>query len=203
MFMSGKARELPEEAQELLTSAYQGNERLIRTINNVLDMIDLESSEIVIKKKKNVDVDNLIKNAISDFDEQASAKGINLTYKKSQKLPLLNINPFEIAKVIKHLLDNALKFTKKGSIIIFTKIKKNEVIVSVRDTGMGISKEDQKFLFQKFLRLSKPQKNQSANDELGLGLYICHTIVEKHGGKIWVESQKDRGSTFSFSLPLK
>jgi len=201
IFLSGKIRKLPKEAQELVRSAYQGNERLIKTINNVLDMLDLENTEIVIKKEKNTSIDNLIKEAVSDFDEQARTKGLKLVYKKpKEKLPLLNISSLMISKVLKHLLDNAIKFTKKGSVTISTRRDKDKIIVSVADTGVGISEREQRFLFQRFLRLSK---TQTTKEELGLGLYICHMIVEKHGGRIWVRSKKNKGSTFSFSLPLK
>jgi two-component system sensor histidine kinase ResE len=199
--LSGKFRELPQEAQNFLASAYQGNKRLVKTVNNILDMIDLESNEIFIKKDRSVNVDKLIKKVILDFDAQAKSKGLKLIYKKTEKkLPFLNVSTSEITKVLKHLLDNAIKFTNKGSITIFTEKISNNIIVNVQDTGKGISKNDQKFLFQKFLRLNKPQDNK---DEIGLGLYICHTIIEKHGGEIWVKSKLGKGSNFSFSLPYK
>lgn len=201
LFLSGKTRKLPPEIQKLLEAAYQGNERLIRAINNVLDMLDLESPELLIKKEKNVDIDKLIKKAVEDYDAQAAVKGLRLIYKpSSQKLPLLEINPTQITKVIKHLIDNAIKFTNKGSIVISVKLLKDKLIVSVKDTGVGISQTDQQFLFQKFLRLRKIKENQ---ESLGLGLYICRMIIEKHGGEIWVKSKRGQGSTFSFSLPLK
>jgi len=201
LFLSGKIRQLPPAMQRLLQAAYQGNERLIRAINNVLDMLDLESPEFLIKKKKNVDLDKLIKEVISDFDEQAKGKGLKIIYQKPpKKIPYLEINPLQISKVLRHLIDNALKFTNKGSITISVKLLKNKLVVMVKDTGIGISAHDQKFLFQKFLRLKKVEKEE---EELGLGLYICRMIIEKHGGEIWVKSKVGEGSTFSFSLPLK
>ena len=199
MILTGKARELPKQAQELLRSAYRGNELLIKTINNVLDTFDLESPDIVIKKQNNVDINKLIEQIISDFDEQVKAEGLKLIYKKSDiKLPLLNINSSMIDKVLKHLIDNAIKFTKKGSITILAKKEKNQITISIKDTGIGISAHEQKFLFQKFLKLNK---TGAESEDLGLGLYICRMIVEKHNGQIWVESKKGKGSIFSFSLP--
>lgn len=200
MFLTGKTRKLPKEAQELLRSAYQGNEMLIKTINNVLDTFDLESTDIEIKIEKKVNLDKLIRETITDFDEQAKDKGLKLIYKKpKRKLPLLNFNPSMINRVIKHLIDNAVKFTKKGSVTVLSRKDKNQVIVSVKDTGIGISSHDQNFLFQKFLRLNK---TQSESEDLGLGLYIGRMIIEKHNGQIWVQSKKGKGSNFSFSLPI-
>jgi len=201
LFLSGKIRKLPPETQNLLKAAYQGNEKLIKTINNVLDMLNLESKEIVIKKKKNINLNELIKKAIGYYDEQAKAKGLSIIYNyPSSEIPLLYLNPEEIIKVFKHLLDNAIKFTDKGTITIKVKKIKNYVLVSIKDTGPGIPLEDQKYLFQKLLQLNKIGDGK---EELGLGLYICRLIIEKHGGKIWVESRPGKGADFKFTLPIK
>ena len=100
-------------------------------------------------------------------------------------------------QVISNLIDNAFNFTKKGAITITKekRIEDSSVIVSIKDTGTGIDSEILPRLFTKF--------TTGSDKGTGLGLYICKTIIEAHGGKIWGENNDDRGATFSFSLPAE
>jgi len=103
-----------------------------------------------------------------------------------------------ISRVVSNLLDNAIKYTNSGGTIVVTSADRNNyVLVSIKDTGIGISEEHLPFIFDAFYRVSKDSKGS------GLGLFIAKTIVEAHGGTIWVESVPSEGSTFSFTLPKK
>jgi len=116
--------------------------------------------------------------------------------------PLVDADPERILQVLRQLLDNAAKYSPRGGLIVLQgRIKKDEVVISVTDEGVGIAPEDLNRLFDKFFRA----KLGSGTDIIGtgLGLPISRTIVEAHGGRIWAESQLGRGSTFYFTLPLK
>lgn len=122
----------------------------------------------------------------------------------SKTLPKLTFDPSKISEVISNLINNANKFTEKGKIAVTSKLKDDEIVISVADTGIGISEEDQKHLFEKFFQAGRfdpnnPQEQQGS----GLGLYISRNIIELHGGKMWLQSEKGKGSTFYFSLPLE
>jgi len=99
-----------------------------------------------------------------------------------------------------NIVNNAIKFTEKGGIIISTRKEGNNVLVAIKDTGPGIKKEDIPKLFHKFSQLEKGISRKTGGT--GLGLAISREIVEKHGGKIWVDSEPSEGSTFYFMLPI-
>jgi signal transduction histidine kinase len=100
--------------------------------------------------------------------------------------------------VLANLVDNAIKFTPEGGeVMVEAQRKKDHLVVQVRDTGPGVAEEDLPKLFEKFFQADHTKPG------IGLGLSICKRLVEAHGGEIWCESEPDRGSTFSFTLPLK
>ena len=104
-------------------------------------------------------------------------------------------------KVIKNLVDNSIKYTpEKGMVTVTHEIKKEMLVVHIKDNGLGISKENQKKLFQKFYRV-KTEKTEKIKGT-GLGLWIIKQLLEKMNGEIWFVSEEGKGSTFSFSLPL-
>lgn len=105
-----------------------------------------------------------------------------------------------LREVITNLIDNAIKYTTHGSVDIDLEGDKNTVTVKIHDTGMGISPEEQKHLFEKFYRVNNGMTREQAGT--GLGLYIARNLIELYGGKIWVESTLGKGSTFAFTLPL-
>jgi signal transduction histidine kinase len=107
-----------------------------------------------------------------------------------------------ITTVVRNLITNAIKFTpENGEITVFAEKTENEVIVAVRDTGIGISDEDKQILFR--IDVHHTTIGTSQEKGTGLGLILCKEFVEKHGGKIWVESEIGKGSTFKFTIPIK
>jgi signal transduction histidine kinase len=104
-----------------------------------------------------------------------------------------------LSQVLKNLLVNALKFTDEGSISISAKQKKNHIHIEVKDTGIGISKDEVNKVFNKFYQAYTGDDRK--NEGTGLGLFICREIVQKHKGEIWVESEIGKGSTFYIKIP--
>ena len=114
-------------------------------------------------------------------------------------LPLVDADPMRVERIIYNLLENAVKYSPEGSEIkVLMRKEKKMVVTGVADKGAGISREDQGRLFELFERLGRGTRSQG----LGLGLVVCKRLVEAQGGKIWVESEPGKGSTFSFSLPV-
>jgi signal transduction histidine kinase len=146
---------------------------------------------------ENLNLGELIQNVVDGVKQLASNKRIKIT-QKINKLPTVRADRMLLGNVILNLVDNAIKFTPlNGEVSIGVKVKNDHVVVSVKDTGIGISQEDMPKLFVKFFQVDHSVPGA------GLGLSICKAIVEAHGGKIWVESQAGKGSTFSFTLPMK
>jgi len=115
-------------------------------------------------------------------------------------LPLIAAKPLSTKIIISNLVDNALKFTKKGRITIDTEVKDQEMFVKVSDTGVGISKKNQSKIFDKFFQVDSSRTRAAGG--MGIGLYLVKNMVEKQGGKIWVESEIGKGTSFYFTLPL-
>ena len=133
----------------------------------------------------------------------AQRKNIALEFNYPSELPLVNIDEEQIGNVVENLIENALKYTQEGG-RVFVDVswlddEKRAVEVSVSDTGHGIVEEDIEKIFEKFRRI---EKGRNTIRGTGLGLSICKHIVSVHGGKIWAESERGRGSSFFFSLPV-
>lgn len=195
---------LDEKQKEFLEPVLVDTKRLSNLSKDILDVARIDQHRLKINVAE-ADLDALIDSIVSDFKNEAKERGNSIEYIKSnEKLPRISFDQSKIGEVISNLLNNANKFTENGQITIKSIIREDRVIVSVSDTGIGIEKEAQDHLFEKFYQVGRfdsesPQEQQGS----GLGLYISKNIIEIHGGKIWFESNKDRGSTFYFSLPLE
>jgi signal transduction histidine kinase len=127
-------------------------------------------------------------------------KNLKLVIDIPETLSLVKVDKSRIYQILRNLISNAIKNTDNGSITIQGKEEKNKIIVSVKDTGIGIAKKDISKLFKKFSQLDSSEVRKSQGT--GLGLYICKGILKQHNGEIWAESELGKGSTFSFNLPV-
>jgi signal transduction histidine kinase len=140
----------------------------------------------------------LIAEAVEEIYPTAEAKGQLLRMELPPRLPTLEIDVDMIRRVLINLLENAIKYTRGGDqITVKAASEDGEVVVSVADSGPGIPAEDLDKIFDKFTRVTSDDRPKG----LGLGLAFCRMAVEAHGGKIWVESEEGKGSTFFFTLP--
>jgi signal transduction histidine kinase len=120
----------------------------------------------------------------------------------SSDFPIVDADPNRIAQVLRNLLDNAVKYSPQGGLVVVRgEVHRDEVVVSVADQGVGIAPEHLNRLFEKFFRIESGMGRHVVGS--GLGLPISLTIMESHGGRIWAESQIGEGSTFYFTLPVK
>ena len=202
MITNGKHKaSFNSQQEDYIERVKASTERLINLVNDMLDVSRIEGGRMEMNIRAGF-VDHVIMAAIADIMPKALEKKIELTFDKPKRtLPHVRIDEERIREVLINLIGNALKFTEpNGKIAITTKVNGRMIEVSVRDTGRGIAKKDIPKLFQKFGRLEHSFALISETAGTGLGLYITKSIVELHGGKIWVKSSPGKGSTFSFSL---
>jgi signal transduction histidine kinase len=187
---------------DLLSIITRNAKRLQRLTEDILDVTKIESHSLKLNKER-FNLNDLISSIIEDYRNRIEKDNIavKLLYEPNNKdnIIFVEADRGRLIQVISNLLDNAIKFTKEGTISIITEEKDSKVVVSVKDTGTGIDPEILPRLFSKFV-------TKSERGGTGLGLFICKNIVEAHGGKIWVESNDiydgKKGATFTFSLPV-
>lgn len=170
-------------------------------LDMIQNLIEVQRSEEegIPKFVESTDVIEIVRSTIRELKALASHNEIQLIDQLSDEPAILRAERTAIKRVLHNLLNNAIKFTPRGGMIIVTcKKTKSELSISVSDTGIGISKNDQKNLFKKYFQ---GERSRRRIDGSGLGLYLCKTIVERHGGTISVESEEGSGSIFTITLP--
>ncbi len=184
----------PQNREDAIKSIARNAERLERLTNDILDVTRIEGHRLDFNKER-FNVSEVIESAIEDAKRGIDDSKIKFEY--SPKKITIEADRNRIAQVIANILNNAIKFTKQGTIYISTSLedKDRKVVISVKDTGAGIDPEIVPRLFAKFT-----SKSQTGT---GLGLFISKSIIEAHDGKIWAENNKNgKGATFAFSLPI-
>lgn len=195
-----KDQSLSEDTKAKLRHAFDSSESLILLINDMLDVSRIEGNRINLAPVR-IDMTQFIKEIDEDMTLLAKDKGINLSV-LSEKNLFIKADKDKVKQVVINLIGNAIKFTPdSGKIIINLKKVNNAVEIDVKDSGFGIKKEDLPKLFTKFGRLEGLSSRTTKISGTGLGLYISKKIIELCGGKIWVNSEFGKGSTFSFTLP--
>jgi two-component system, OmpR family, sensor histidine kinase VicK len=197
---SGLLQYYPEKKDELIEIILRNAKRLQMLTENILDLTRIESQTFQLEKER-FNIYELLSGVIKDFTERIKSdnKNIGLVYdqKDTDHHVIVEADKGRITQVLSNILNNALKFTNEGQIIIraHESNNKKEIIVSISDTGSGINKDIFAKLFSKFVTKSY--------QGTGLGLYISKSIVEVHGGRIWAENNANgRGATFMFTLPV-
>ncbi|MEC7984915.1 MAG: ATP-binding protein [Myxococcota bacterium] len=175
------------------------SKRLTSLINDVLDISKMEAGRIEWRFAR-TSLNGIIEQALQATDGLFGSKPVGLVRDIPTNLPEVVADSDRIIQVVINLISNAVKFTDEGSVTVKVEVERGNLLVHVTDTGTGISKADQKLVFEKYKQVGdvitdKPQGT-------GLGLPISKQIVEQHGGSIWVDSIIGEGTTFSFSLPL-
>lgn len=206
LLKSGDLGKLNKKQRQSINHIYDNTLRMIRLVEELLVVSRVERGKMPLHKKEN-NLYSVILNIINILKPQATTKNL---YIKMEKLDIpaknliVNIDEEKIEQALLNLLDNAIKYTNKGGIKIKLKMKnekgKTEILTSITDTGVGIPKEYLDRLFQPFFRGQNILELDKKGT--GLGLFIAKTFIEMHGGKIWAESNLDKGSTFCFTLPL-
>ncbi|HXT99632.1 MAG TPA: ATP-binding protein [Polyangia bacterium] len=174
---------------------------LLQLVNDILDISKVEAGRMDLAYER-TPIGSIVDVVRSVIAAVAAKKGIDLDVDVPATLPEVHIDPGRIKQVLYNLIANAIKFTPRGGMVrVSARADARHVVVSVSDTGVGIAKEDLPRLFREFEQL--PQANGVRSEGTGLGLALTRRLVELHGGKVAVESELSKGSTFSVFLPLK
>jgi len=190
---------LNDDQKEFLDMAKRNVDRLAGLINDVLDFLKLDADKMKFDISEN-DMNEAVREVKETMAPLAKEKGLNLIASLDETLPVVRFDKDKMIQVLANLVDNAVKFTEKGSITITTAKGDSDICVSVQDTGAGIRKEDLPRLFDEFAHLSDGKDRKTGGT--GLGLAIVKKIVTMHNGRIEVESEVGSGATFTFFLPL-
>lgn len=192
-----------QEQQKLLTVIDEQSQKLLGQISFILDAARMDAGKFTVDKEIG-DMKKLIMERVALFSPEAKNKHISLRSDIASEIPPVPIDAMRIGQVLNDLLSNSLKYTPPGGrITLRAQADEQKVSVSVSDTGVGIPKEKLGNVFSKFFHVdhhSGPEGKHVAST--GLGLYIAKGIVEAHNGKIWIESEENKGTTISFSLPI-
>lgn len=202
MILGGDYGEIPSKIKTSLQDINKANLNLIKMVDDFLTVARIEKSKITITPHPTdlVPILNFLTEQIKPLVEK---RGLKFDYEIPAELPQAMADPNKIPEVVNNLLDNAIKFTDRGSISLMASVKENSVVVKIMDTGIGIIQERQKDIFQKYTQANAGRRiAHGKGTGLGLGLYISRLIIEGCGGKIWVKSKPDKGSAFYFSLPI-
>lgn len=202
MLIEGSYGEISEKAREKLNNVFQSNERLIKIVNDLLDISKVEMGKMELEKAP-TQLEDLLQSCYEEMKIGAEKKSVKFILKKPKTpLPKIEIDSLKMRQVFLNLIDNAIKYTQKGKIEIEIEKKDSRVSISVRDTGEGLSLKEKRDAFGGFTRGSAGLAYFI--EGAGLGLYVAKKFLELQGGKIWVESEgKGKGSTFYVELPLK
>jgi signal transduction histidine kinase len=201
VLMSGRIGKIEEEQVEYFKILKENSDRMKDLVKDLLIVSRIESARFSLKKEE-FSLKELTEEIIKEFEPFARASNCEIEFLVNNDLPKILGDKYQIRQVIENLLDNAIRYTKgQGKIKIRIKREGKFIHFEIEDNGVGIPKEDQKFIFQKFFRASNILKYKTQGT--GLGLYISKAIIERSGGKIGFKSQEGVGSTFWFKLPIK
>lgn len=200
LMLDGLEGEINEEQHKDLQTVYNNSRSLLALINDLLDLSKIEAGKITVSYEA-FTIDELIDDVIPSMKQLAEGKGLALKHSVAPGINHLYADRAKTRQTLINILGNAVKFTDQGGITLDITENNNEFVFSVSDTGMGINKEDLGAIFDSFAQAGP--SHIAGFEGTGLGLAISKQFVEMQGGKIWVESQFGKGSTFIFTLPKK
>jgi signal transduction histidine kinase len=191
---------LNDKQDEYLKDIYASGQHLLSLINDILDLSKIEAGRMDLAPAL-FHLPTALENAVTLVRERAARHGIALHLDLDPRLDQLVADERKVKQVLLNLLSNAVKFTPEGGRISLKASRRDGAVeISVTDTGVGIAPEDQAAIFEEFRQVGSDETRKQ--EGTGLGLTLAKKFVELHGGRIWVESEVSRGSTFTFTLPV-
>ena len=191
-----------EEREAFRSYIEKSSKDLIQIIDDILDISRIEANKLMISNTV-CDLDNLLSELYSFYQKGVikSKMKVELIYEQPKVLATILTDPLRLRQILINLIDNALKFTEIGSVTFGYESKKDTILFYVKDTGIGISEDNKKIIFDSFTRVENHKRKLYHGT--GIGLTLAKKLTELLGGRIWVESQMEKGSQFYFTLPKK
>ena len=187
--------------QEHIESIKRNAYKILKLVNNLIDTTKLEKNHYSINRE-NLDVINLIEWNISSMDKYAKQKDISLVFDTNVEECVMALDPEAVDRIIMNLISNAIKFSPQGSCVYINTWKSiNQLTISIKDQGIGIPKDEQKTIFNRFVQSSKNKKNENTGS--GIGLDLVRYLTKAHNGSIELKSEENIGSEFIIKLPIE
>lgn len=200
MILDGDAGKLNKEQEEFVLEVYKSNQRMVGLVNALLNVSRIELGTLSVEPKP-TNLADLAKDVVDELEPRINQKKQHLTTSYEENLPKVNIDPKLMRIVFQNLLSNAVKYTPdKGKINLSLSKDKSGLLLKVRDTGYGITKNQQSRIFTKLFRADNIKERET--DGTGLGLYIVKSVIDECGGRVWFESVENKGTTFYITIPL-
>jgi two-component system, sensor histidine kinase LadS len=201
LILEGIYGDIPDDLRDAVEEIDTNSDALLALINDVLDISKIEAGSMELQLAECLP-ESCIDTAATFLEHQASGKGLQLIREVDADLPILWADERRLTQhVLINLLKNAIKFTRAGEVRVGVRRQEDQVLFWVADTGIGIPPEEREWIFETFHQVDDTLTRKT--EGTGLGLAIARSFVELHGGRIWVESQEGRGSTFFFTIPLR
>lgn len=202
LLMSGQFGKIPVKIKKVISSVRDSTQKEINVVNELLDVSSYQLGKDMILLHSGTDIEDLMEETLKDLKLQAKNKGIYLKYTKEGVIPKIPSDRTKLKLALTNIIDNCIKYTLEGGVTVSLKTENNKLLILVKDTGVGISKEAIPNLFnQTFHRGEQAQKMFAVGK--GIGLFLSGKIIDGHHGKIWVESEGEgNGSTFHIELPI-
>jgi len=201
ILMSGELGKIEAQQTEYFKILKENIGRMEELVSDLLTVSRIETATLPLRGDK-ILLENLINHFLKEAEPFIKASNIEVKLKAEKNLPEIFADPFQIRLVLENLIDNAVHYVKnKGKVEMKLERRGNDIYFEIKDSGVGIPQEDQKYIFQKFFRAKNILRHQTQGS--GLGLFIAKAIIKKSGGEIGFESEENKGSTFWFTLPIK
>jgi len=199
LIAAGKLGEIPERMRKGLDSALRQSQRLHQVIEDLISLSDLEARRVEFKRER-IEPAEMLNDAVRDMLPAAETKKLYLKLDISDSLPVINGDPDWLKDILKKVIDNAIKFTDEGGIMVNALPDQGNLRIEISDTGVGISAENLKHIFERFYQVEDVNVRRIQGS--GMGLPIASLVVKMHGGSIWVESPGiGQGSKVTILLP--
>jgi signal transduction histidine kinase len=193
--------ELNEKQEEYLSDILTSGQHLLGLLNDILDISKVEAGRMELEIGI-FSVPEALQSGLTLVKERAASQGIKLGLDLDPRVGLIQADERKVKQIVFNLLSNAVKFTPSGGRVdVSAQIADGELYIAVRDTGIGIAPEDQAAVFEEFRQVGTDYARK--REGTGLGLALTRKFVELHGGQIWLESEVGKGSTFTFTLPVR
>lgn len=202
MILDEDLGKVTKDQRDFLEKTYLSNERMISLINDLLNVARIEEGRYLYRLSL-YRLEDLVQSVVNSYIDAAKRKKITFTFKKpKRKSPKLKIDIEKMNSAIQNIIDNAIRYTRKGGrVTVSLKSGRKEIELRVQDSGIGIPENQQERVFSKFFRGVNVMRMETEGS--GLGLFITKNIIEAHGGKIWFESEENKGTTIYLTLPIK